>query len=216
MIDVPFSFGVGFFYRIFVPGLAAGFLVTLFRGDFSTFTTLERITIFGLESFAIGLVLQFIRSLTFDFLYGIAYWPTWLRSLKIASLNGHLAEAQRQARENPAAQRYISFFPFDEDGNRNVVAPTLVGNILRIIDSYFTAKHKELPEPKTFVDRIDRELLMVRFHWNLPKEIRQEIRDDLAWFVAQRNLLVVVSLGCIAFFAKGLWELWEAFGPDAV
>ena len=94
MINVPFVFGIGFFYRMFVPGLAAGLIVLAYTGKFQILSRLEGMTIFILFAGLLGLAVRIFFPFVSDVFYG-AYWPTFLRRKAISTLVRRLRGAER-------------------------------------------------------------------------------------------------------------------------
>src|SRR5256885_15094082 len=94
----PFVFGIGFFFRIFVPGFVAGFLLALLRGGGRVFNGIDNTTTFILLSGALGLGLRAFYPFVQDIFAGL-FWPHWLRAWRISVLDGRLRAAETLVRQ---------------------------------------------------------------------------------------------------------------------
>ncbi len=215
MVNLPFVFGIGFFLRVFVPGIVAGFVVVMLQGQLSLwFGGVERVTLFLLLSGALGMVLRVVLPFAGEVLMG-HYWPGGLRRLKIASLEKSLRRAEGVLKDRAnefsseegwryvKAMRYVVCFPMDASGRRRVVAPTLVGNIVAASFWRLWLQHG-LPLRDVMDWERHMGFVLTRLWYSLPVEVRREVSDGLAEFEALVGSGSALVLGGASFLAKGV------------
>lgn len=215
MANLPFVFGIGFFLRVFVPGIVAAFIVATLQGrTHFWFAGLERITMFLLLSGLLGTVLRVLYPFTNELLMG-AYWPSRIRTWRIRSIEKRLRAAEETLKQPPKdfstgegwryaqAGRYVLLFPIDQFGNRSVLCPTMVGNIVGSYLAYLSLQHglqflgtRAFERHMTFV--------LTRMWYSLPGELRREVSDGLAEPEALIGALTALVLGVVLFLGKGL------------
>lgn len=214
MANFPFIFGLGFFLRIFVPGLVGGFILALFRDQWHWFQDIQGITTFLLLSGLIGMVLRVLYTFVAELLIGV-YWPGWLRVWRVKALERRLREAEEILKNPPSeffsnagwrffkAGRFVQLFPIDTTGKRSAAAPTILGNVAATWLARLTMQYglrymasRSLEQHMTFV--------LTRLWFQLPPEMRREISESFAETEALLGSMTVVAIGAIAFAVRGI------------
>jgi hypothetical protein len=214
MANFPFIFGLGFFLRIFVPGLVGGFILALFRGQWHWFQDIQGITTFLLLSGLIGMILRVVYTFVGELLIGM-YWPGWLRVWRVKALERRLREAEEILKNPPEeffsnagwrflnAGRFVQLFPMDVTGKRNAAAPTMLGNVTATWLARLTMQYglrymasRSLEQHMTFV--------LTRLWFQLPSEMRKEISESFAETEALLGSMTVVAMGALAFAVRGI------------
>jgi hypothetical protein len=228
MVNLPFVFGIGFFLRVFVPGVTAAFVVVMVQGQPSLwFTGLERVTIFLLFSGWLGIILRVLFPFASEVLMGY-YWPGRLRMLKIKFLESRLRDAEEALKHPPKefssregwryaqAVRYVLLFPIDQFGNRWVSKPTLVGNI---VDSYLMRLSLQYGQQFLGTRAFERHMTFVltRLWYSLPPELRREVSDGLAESEALIGSAAALVLGAVLLLTKEVFlVLTDSWGSASL
>lgn len=225
MTNFPFIFGLGFFLRIFVPGLIAGFLVALFRGQTSWFKGLDGITTFILLSGLLGMALRIVYVFVSEFFAG-GFMPSWFRVWRVRSLERRFREAETTLKHPPKgnaysnegwkfyqAIRFVQLFPIDNAGNRSVVAPTILGNVAAsTLSGLFIQYGLGSVHPLALVRQMM--FVLTRLWFRLPDRLRQEVSESFAQIEALLGAMTAVVLGSVAFLARGLFRATQLYlGP---
>lgn len=216
MVNLPFAFGIGFFLRVFVPGIVAGFVTVMLQGrTYFWFAGLEGITMFLLLSGLLGIGLRVLFPVVGEFLFTGAYWPSRIRTWRIKSLERRLRDAEETLKHPPKdfsteegwryaqAGRYVLSFPIDQFGNRSVLAPTMLGNI---VSSYLARLSLQygLPFLGTWAFERHMTFVLTRLWYSLPPKLRREVSDGLAESEALIGSGIAVVVGAVLFLVKGL------------
>jgi hypothetical protein len=215
LVNLPFVFGIGFFLRVFVPGIVAAFVVVMLQGRTRFgFAGLEGITMFLLLSGLLGVALRVLYPFVSEFLMG-AYWPSRIRTGRIRSLERRLRDAEETLKHPPKdfstgegwryaqAGRYVLLFPIDQFGNRSVLVPTLLGNIVSSYLSYLSLQYGlQFLSTRAFERHMT--FVLTRLWYSLPPELRREVSDGLAESEALIGSATAIALGAALFLGKAL------------